>query len=127
MSVTDTARIALRARPALSLGRFDVRRWLLPAAVTATLLWLILPPLIFIIQTSLTTNQGDTLTVAHYAAVFGSLHGAAALLGDSLIFAIGSDIVAIGLGPLLAWLTERTDAPFKGIAYIGAFLSFAVP
>jgi iron(III) transport system permease protein len=129
MSVVDSAPVVApaRPRPRLALGRVDLRRLILPAAVSAVLLWLVLPPLIFIVQTSLTTNQGDALTLDHYAAIFSSLRGAVSLLGDSLIFAVGSDIVAIGLGTLLAWLTERTDVPFKGTAYIGAFLSFAVP
>jgi iron(III) transport system permease protein len=115
------------ARPRMTLGNIDLRRWILPVAVTAALLWLILPPLIFIIQTSLTTNQGDAFTLAHYSAILSSLKGTISLLGDSLTFAIGADVVAIALGTLLAWLTERTDAPFKGLAYLGAFLSFAVP
>lgn len=127
MSVTDTARMVAGARPRLALARIDLRRWILPAAVTAALLWLILPPLIFIIQTSLVTNDGNAFTFDHYAAIFGSLRGTLSLFGDSIIFAIGSDVVAIALGTLLAWLTERTDAPYKGLAYIGAFLSFAVP
>jgi len=113
------------AQPLLRV--LNPRRWLLPVAVTAALLWLILPPLIFIIQTSLATDDNTAFTLAHYAAVFSSLRGAFALLGDSIIFAVGSDALAIALGTLLAWLTERTDVPFKGTAYIGAFLSFAVP
>jgi iron(III) transport system permease protein len=127
MSVTGTARTVVGARPWIALGRIDIRRWIVPVVVTAALLWLILPPLIFIIQTSLTTNQGDALTFDHYAAILSSLKGTLSLLGDSLIFAIGADVVAIALGTMLAWLTERTDAPFKSLAYLGAFLSFAVP
>jgi iron(III) transport system permease protein len=127
MSVTGTARTLAGARPRISLGRIDIRRWIVPVTVTAALLWLILPPLIFIIQTSLTTNQGDAFTLDHYAAIFSSLRGTLSLLGDSLTFAIGADVVAIALGTMLAWLTERTDAPFKSLAYLGAFLSFAVP
>ena len=129
MSVTDTAQTAFRSRPRLGLAlrAIDLRRWLLPVTVAAALLWLVLPPLIFIVQTSLVTNAGDALTFDHYAAIFSSLRGALSLLGDSLIFAIGSDIVAIALGTALAWMTERTDVPFKSMAYIGAFLSFAVP
>jgi iron(III) transport system permease protein len=127
MSVTDTARMVAGARPRIGLGRIELRRWILPLVVTAALLWLILPPLIFIIQTSLTTNQGDGFTLDHYAAIASSLRGTLSLLGDSLTFAIGADVVAIALGTMLAWLTERTDAPFKSLAYLGAFLSFAVP
>jgi iron(III) transport system permease protein len=127
MSVIDAARVMVGARPRLGARGFDLRRWILPVAVAAALLWLILPPLIFIVQTSLTTNAGDAFTLAHYAAVFASLHGTLTLFGNSIVFAVGSDVLAIALGTLLAWLTERTDAPFKGLAYIGAFLSFAVP
>jgi iron(III) transport system permease protein len=129
MSVTDAASALVHAKPRMrpSLRVQDLRRWLLPVAVGAALLWLVIPPLVFIVQTSLLTDTGDAFTLDHYAAVVASLRGALSLLGDSLIFAIGSDALAIVLGALLAWLTERTDVPFKGMAYIGAFLSFAVP
>ena len=129
MSVIDSVSAMVHPRPRARpwWRTLNPRRWLLPAAVTAALLWLVVPPLIFVAQTSLATDDGTALTVAHYAAVFSSLRGALSLLGDSIIFAIGSDVLAIALGTVLAWLTERTDVPYKGAAYIGAFLSFAVP
>lgn len=49
------------------------------------------------------------------------------LILNTALFALGSTVVGVTLGAGLAWCVERTDAPFKRIAFIGVFVSFAVP
>jgi iron(III) transport system permease protein len=46
---------------------------------------------------------------------------------NSLIFATGSAVLALVLGASQAWIVERTDASFKGLAFIGAVVSLATP
>ena len=36
-------------------------------------------------------------------------------------------LASLLVGGTLAWLTERTNAPFKQLVYAGSFVSFAVP
>jgi iron(III) transport system permease protein len=56
-----------------------------------------------------------------------SLGDVKTLLANSLIYSFGSSAVALVYGTALAWLAERSDAPFRKLAYISAYVSFAIP
>ena len=97
---------------------------------TAILAYLVLPPFFFILQTSLVTDRGlqaGTFTIQHFANIIDSLGDVKTLLSNSLIYAVGSSAVAIAYGTVLAWLAERSDAPFRKLAYVSAYVSFAIP
>jgi iron(III) transport system permease protein len=83
-----------------------------------------------LVLTSLRAGRGRAaeagLTLANYTAVFTS--GAnLEVVWNTVIYAVGSSVLALVAGTALAWLVERTDAPFKGLAYTAAFASFAIP
>ncbi len=95
-----------------------------------TLAYLVLPPFFFILHTSLVVDRGleaGSYTIQHFAAIAESLGDMKTLLANSLIFSVGSAAVALVYGTLLAWLAERSDAPFRKLAYISAYVSFAIP
>jgi iron(III) transport system permease protein len=46
---------------------------------------------------------------------------------NTLVFAIGSTMLSLILGGVLAWLVERTNAPFKILAYLAAIISMGTP
>ena len=97
---------------------------------TATLAYLVLPPFFFILHTSLVTDRGlqaGSFTIQHFLNIVDSLGDVKTLLGNSLIFSLGSAAVAILYGTTLAWLAERSDAPFRKLAYVSAYVSFAIP
>jgi iron(III) transport system permease protein len=97
---------------------------------TATLAYLVLPPFFFILHTSLVTDRGlqaGSFTIQHFLNIVDSLGDVKTLLGNSLIFSLGSAAVAILYGTALAWLAERSDAPFRKLAYVSAYVSFAIP
>jgi iron(III) transport system permease protein len=107
---------------------FDFQR-LLFLVLLAILCYLVLPPLFFTIQSSLYVETGldePRLSINNYTGLF-STPGTAVVLLNSLWFALGSSLVALALGTLLAWIVERTDTPFKNLAYLSAFASFAIP
>ena len=102
----------------------------LVAILTLALLLLVVPPLIFLLNGSLHTTTvtgglGD-FTLAYYRKLiadrqfFGSL-------ANSLVFAVGSMAIALAFGGLVAWLVERTNAPFKAFAYLTAIISLGTP
>jgi len=99
--------------------------------LTGTMLaYLVLPPFFFIIHTSLVTDRGlqaGSFTIQHFANIVESLGDMKTLLANSLIFSVGSAAVALIYGTLLAWLAERSDAPFRKLAYVSAYVSFAIP
>jgi iron(III) transport system permease protein len=95
--------------------------------VAAILAYLVLPPLYFTVQSSLAPPRGGTgLSLRHYVDVLSN-PGTLGMLGNTLWFGFGSSIIALVVGTLLAWLVERTNAPFKTLAYLAAFTSLAVP
>ena len=96
----------------------------------AALAYLVLPPFFFILHTSLVTDRGlqaGSFTIQHFANIIDSLGDVKTLLFNSLIYSFGSSAVALVYGTSLAWLAERSDAPFRKLAYISAYVSFAIP
>lgn len=107
----------------------DGTRWLF-VFVALAIAYLVVPPLFFIIFTSLVADRGaaaGAFTLQHYANILSSLSEVRTLLWNSLVFSVGSAACALAFGTLLAWLAERTNAPFRNLAYVSAYLSFGVP
>jgi iron(III) transport system permease protein len=112
-----------------SMAMRNPAQWLF-LLTTATLAYLVLPPFFFILHTSLVTDRGlqaGSFTIQHFLNIVDSLGDVKTLLGNSLIFSLGSAAVAILYGTTLAWLAERSDAPFRKLAYVSAYVSFAIP
>jgi iron(III) transport system permease protein len=94
------------------------------------LLLLVVPPLVFLLDGSLHTTTvtgglGD-FTFAYYRQLLSDRQFFASL-ANSIIFAIGSMVIALCFGGLVAWLVERTNAPFKAFAYLTAIISLGTP
>lgn len=107
----------------------DFPLWLfIPCAVA--LVFLVVPPLAFIIYTSFvpTMDSGIIgLTFQNFFDIFESLAEFETLIWNSLVFSVGSAVWALVFGTVMAWLAERSNAPFRMVAYVAAFVSFAVP
>ncbi len=123
-------RIALPVRRAapLTLPTIDGVRVLFVLVVLG-LAWLVLLPFFFIVRTSLTPDTlrpSTDLTLQNYVDLFSS-QATLELLRNSLVFAFGSNLIAIPVGVLLAWIVARTDTPFKFLAHLAAYSSIAIP
>src|SRR5687768_16789174 len=97
---------------------------------SVTLAYLVLPPFFFILHTSLVTDRGlqaGSFTIQHFANIIDSMGDVKTLLSNSMIFSIGSAGIALVYGTSLAWLAERSNAPFRKLAYVSAYVSFAIP
>jgi iron(III) transport system permease protein len=98
--------------------------------VALVLAYLVIPPLFFIAYSSLTAGPDaavEGFTFDNFGNIFESFAEFKILLWNSLVFSTGSAVWALVFGTLLAWLAERTNAPFRGLAYVAAFVSFAIP
>lgn len=96
----------------------------------AVLAYLVLPPFFFILHTSLVVDRGlqsGSYTIQHFANIIESLGDVRELLTNSMIFSVGSAGTALIYGTTLAWLAERSNAPFRTLAYVSAYISFAIP
>ena len=92
------------------------------------LVYLVVPPLFFLGLTSIEPGYFDEggLTLEHYREIFET-GSSLELLANTFIFATGSASLGLLLGMPLAWIVERTNTPFRGLVYIAAWVSFAVP
>jgi iron(III) transport system permease protein len=88
----------------------------------------VFPPIVYLIETSFTivkTGQPETMGVANFISVL-QLSGWE-LWRITLLYSVGSSIIAIMLGVTSAWLVARTNAYCRQGAMVGAFLSLAAP
>lgn len=103
---------------------------ILVAALTVILLLFVVPPLWFLLQSSLHTTTvkgglGD-FTLAYYRRLLADRQFFSSLL-NSLIFSLGATAIALVAGGFVAWLVERTNAPLKAFAYLTAIISLGTP
>lgn len=91
---------------------------------------LVLPPLWYLVVGSLhtTTDAGapGDFTWRYFERLAGDRHFFDSLQ-NSAVFALGSAVLAILLGGIVAFVVERTNAPFKSFAYLTAIISLGTP
>jgi iron(III) transport system permease protein len=88
----------------------------------------VLPPFFYLIQDSFTVplpGFKTMLGIENYRRVV-AINGWQ-LWATTLAFALGSSLLAIGLGFTAAWLLARTNVPFRQTVFVGAFLSLSAP
>ena len=100
------------------------------ALLILALVALIAPPLYYLVKTSLYTTEFDgsfgDFTLDYYEELFASSRFVEHLR-NSLVFALGSGLLAIGLGALQAWIVERTNTPLRRYAFLIAIVSLGIP
>jgi iron(III) transport system permease protein len=78
---------------------------------------LVFPSLVFLLEGSVsaTTPSGATyFSLGSYRSIL-TQSGFLGSISASFIFAIGGALFAIIFGGTVAWLTERTNTPLKGL------------
>ena len=100
------------------------------AVLAAILIVLIVPPTLFLINTSFHTTKldgsFDQLTQRYYQQLFTSRYFAVSLL-NTVIYAIGSALIALALGTVQALIVERTNTPGRNYVFLGAVISLGIP
>jgi len=104
---------------------------LVPVAVLALILAaMVVPPLLSLVQGSLrlTTSTGDLgdFTLDHYRRILTDRQFFQSL-ANSVVFSIGTAVLAIGTGGVVAWFVVRTSTPFRSLAYLSAIVSLGTP
>lgn len=91
---------------------------------------LVLPPMVILVQNSLSVINVDgsagAFTWLHYQKVFSDpkLYMST---WNSVTYAAFTTIFALLVGGMLAWIVERTNAPCKALAYLTAIVSLGMP
>ena len=127
--MAGTAPTSARALRVPARGRLPAQG-LLPATVAALVAYLTLLPLIFLLYgTFFTPTVGGvagTFTLQNYVRAYTD-RSAAGILLDSLTFAVGAALVAFAIGATLAWITERTDTPLRGLFFAMSLIPLIIP
>ncbi|MDP4593567.1 MAG: iron ABC transporter permease [Beijerinckiaceae bacterium] len=112
----------------------DLPKWLQPSslllgAALIIVVWLVFVPLaslLYIAFAEDTPTGPGALSLENFVTAYkdNDLPG---LMKNSLIYGAGTAIMTLFMGASVAWVVERTDAPWRNTFHILALLSFALP
>lgn len=98
-------------------------------AATVVVVYLTLIPIVMVIYGSFRDGPPGTeaaFTFKNYVSAFDNPRLYRSML-NSLVFALGGGSVAFAIGSFLAWITERTNTPWKGVVYAAVFTEIMIP
>jgi iron(III) transport system permease protein len=111
-------------------GANQERSALLPIVLAAALAVVVLPPVWVLLEGSFSLTKTDgsagAFTLTHFARLLDDPRLATSVT-NSLVFAMCSTCVSLIFGGTLAWLVERTNVPFKRLAYLTTVISMGTP
>lgn len=98
-------------------------------AITSMVVYLTVVPLGVMILGSFQSGLPGTwspVTLDNYLRAFSqtSLYRA---IANAVTYSLGAGVLSFSLGTFLAWLTERTDVPFKGVIYGSVLGAMMIP
>lgn len=103
---------------------------ILSFVLVVVLALLVFPPLFVLLRTSFTEFQAgfteSGFTVQHYLGLVQSNTLVSSAV-NSMVFASLSTAISLIFGGVLAWLVERTDVPFKPLAFLTSVISMGTP
>jgi iron(III) transport system permease protein len=108
------------------LGRGD---FLFLFVSVALVIYLTIVPIAVMLFGSLQSGLPGTLspiTFDNYVRAFSSPALYSAIF-NSVVYSLGAGCISFALGASLAWLTERTDIPFKGLIYSSVLTAMMIP
>jgi iron(III) transport system permease protein len=94
------------------------------AAAVLLIAYLALVPLLYLLWRTFVQDGEPTLEFFREAY---STYGLGSMLRNSLWFALGSTVVAVSLGTILAYLVVRTDLPAKPLFFTAALVPLVIP
>ena len=99
-------------------------------AMIALLAALILPPVFFLLRSSVSETNFDgsfgDFTLRFYNGILAN-DRFLSLVATSALYATGSAFVALLLGGTQAWIVERTDTPLRGLMTVVSIVSLGIP
>ncbi|MGQ0571620.1 MAG: ABC transporter permease [Armatimonadota bacterium] len=105
-------------------------QWLLPLGAAVIVAYLTVLPLIFLLYGSFFTPTGagqtGTFTLQNYVRVYTD-RSTLPILQNSLTFSLGTMLVAFVIGTGLAWITERTNTPLRGLFFAISLIPLIIP
>jgi iron(III) transport system permease protein len=105
-------------------------KWVLIGVPVALVVWLSLVPLVFLLWQSFLTPQTAARPAVFTLENFRTAYFSAEtfrLFFNSVQYAVGTALFALGLGTVLAWMNERTNTPFKRLFFALSIIPLVIP
>src|SRR5437016_6979085 len=105
-------------------------KWVLIGVPVALVVWLSLVPLVFLVWQSFLTPQTAARPAVFTLENFRTAYFSAEtfrLFINSVQYAVGTALLALGLGTALAWMNERTNTPFKRLFFALSIIPLVIP
>ncbi len=103
---------------------------LLPAVTAVVVAYLTLLPLAFLLYGTFFTptvgGQAGVFTLQNYVHAYTD-RAALTILANSMLFSVGTMLVALVIGTALAWITERTNTPLRGLFFAVSLVPLIIP
>jgi iron(III) transport system permease protein len=116
-----------RVSKPINLGQYGVSFF--AAGLLGLLIVIVGVPVFMVVLMSLRTGfpgEGGPLTLQNFAEVYADV-GTYEVLGNTMLFALGSVAVALLFAVPLSWLLMRTDIPFKKTFYVLLTVGILIP
>ncbi len=97
--------------------------------IVIVVVYLTLIPIVMMIYGSFKDGPPGTesaFTLQNYVKAFSNPHLYGSAL-NSLVFSLGGGSLAFTIGCFLAWITERTNVPLKGLIYAAVLIEIMIP
>ncbi|MCI2421009.1 iron ABC transporter permease [Saccharopolyspora sp. K220] len=107
------------------LRRFLTPQFLIVGGAMVVVAFLAVVPLAYLLHDTFTGSSG--LTFSAFARAYGGNSQSGEMLLNSLWFALGSAVLALVAGTVLAYVQVRTDVPFKGLLFAASLIPLIVP
>ena len=105
-------------------------KWVLIGVPVALVIWLSLVPLVFLLWQSFltpeTASRPAVFTLENFRTAYFSAE-TFRLFANSVQYAVGTAVFALGLGTTLAWMNERTNTPFKKLFFALSIIPLVIP
>lgn len=127
---TDQIPLAAERAPVRRLSFFSDARRPLSVFLIVLLVLLVIPPILILIRGSFAKVAIDGTVVYFTLDYYRNLFTNIRLLGalqNSLAFAAISAVISLLIGGTMAWVVERTNAPFKPLAWVVTIISMGTP
>jgi iron(III) transport system permease protein len=98
-------------------------------SITAIVLYLTVIPIAVMLIGSLQRGlpgSWSPVTFDNYVEAFSNPALFSAIV-NAVVYSVGAGIVSVCLGTFLAWLTERTNLPLKGLVYSSVLTAMMIP
>ncbi|CCD01931.1 ABC transporter permease [Azospirillum baldaniorum] len=108
------------------MARVPLARTVVFGAVALLLFLLVVLPFGWVLNNSFHDDLTGAWTLGNYARIFQSVDLLEPLF-NSLLLAVATAVIAVGIGVPLAWLVSRTDLPFRRTIRVLTLTAFVTP